>query len=167
MTATASGKTEAGGALLFRLMRSLGTVENGEIRCCGVTTGQGIALLALKATGRATMRQLTEALGVSAGTATRVVDNLVRDGLVERTANPADRRNVCVRPTPQGERKIKELNGCYRRFWGSIFGAIPKKRLREVLSSLRLLVDAAEKARAACCPASRVESAQTKKGVRA
>ena len=166
MTATASNEAEAGGALLFRLMRSLGAVENGEVRCCGVTMGQGLALLALKVTKQATMRQLTDALGVSAGTATRVVDNLVRDGLAERTTNPADRRNVCVRPTPQGEGKIEELDGCYRRFWGSVFGAIPKGRLSEVLSSLRLLADAAEKARA-CCPPSRVKRLRTKEGVRA
>ena len=92
-----------GGTLLFRLLRSLVAAENGEIRCCGVTTGQGLALLAMEPGGQVTMRQVAGALGVSAGTATRVVDNLVRDGLVERTANPGDRRNVCVRPTARGD----------------------------------------------------------------
>ncbi len=112
-----------GGTLLFRLLRSLVAAENGEIRCCGVTTGQGLALLAMEPGGQVTMRQVAGALGVSAGTATRVVDNLVRDGLVERTANPGDRRNVCVRPTARGDRTIKELEECNclkldERGWG-------------------------------------------------
>ena len=152
MTTSTRDQAEVVGALLFRLVRSLGAVENGEMRCCGVTMGQGLALLALKAEGQAKMRQLTEALGVSAGTATRVVDNLVRDGLVERTSDPADRRHVCVRPTPRGERKIKELAECYRRFWESVHEAVPRKRRRETFVALEVLVDAVEKAKAACCP---------------
>lgn len=142
---------ETGGALLFRLMRSLGAAENGEVRCCGLTTGQGLALLALRAGGRTTMREVATALGVSAGTATRVVDNLVRDGLVERTENPADRRSVCVRSTANGKKRIRGLEECYRRFWGTIFERIPEGRLSETFDVLELLVDAAEEAAGVCC----------------
>ena len=167
MRATTLGEAKVGGALLFRLIRSLGIVENSEMRCCGVTTGQGLALLALKTAEPLAMCQVTEALGVSAGTATRVIDNLVRDGLAERTTNPADRRNVCVRPTVRGEEKIKELEECYRRSWNSVFGAIPKKRLPEVISTLELLVDAVEMTREKCCAANQAARAQAKEGVRA
>lgn len=157
---------EEGGALLFRLMRSLAAMENGESRCCGLTVSQGLALLAMAPGGLVTMRQLAEALAVSAGTATRMVDNLVRDGLVERTANQGDRRYVCVRPTARGERTIKELEECYRRFWTMTFRSIPTNRLGETLAALELLVDAVEKAEAACCRTFRTRSTHIKQGVK-
>jgi len=160
--ATFDEAVETGGALLFQLVRSLGAVENGEIRCCRVTTGQCLALLALAPEGEATMRQVTAALGVSPGTTTRVVDNLVRDGLVERTQNPDDRRTVCVRPTAEGCRTIKALEECYTRFWGMIFEGIPRARLGDTLETLELLVDAVDRARVACCATTDVRTTRLK-----
>jgi len=161
---------ESGGALLFRLVRSLGVAENNEVRCCGVTTGQCLALLAMRSgccgsdgQEQATMGQVTSALGVSPGTATRVIDNLVRDGLVARCDNPADRRSVCVRPTTDGRSVIRELEECYRRFWGTIFAAIPRERLDGTMAALELLVDAVDTASAPCCPATGERNTRTKK----
>lgn len=141
------------GGLLFRLMRSLAVVENGEARCCGVTTSQALALLAARSADCVTMGRICEALGVSAGTATRVVDNLVRDGLVERADNPDDRRSVCVVPTAKGRKAIAELDDCYDRIWRTISAAIPARKLSATLEALDLLVGAVEKARAECCQA--------------
>ncbi len=152
MTVKTTEATEAGGALLFRLIRALGVVENDEIRCCGVTTAQGLALLALAAQHPVRMRHLADTLGVSPGTATRIVDNLVRERLVERSENPADRRAVWVQPSSLGENKIRQLQKCYSRFWERIFSAIPGNKLPEVLSSLEILVSAAEGVRESCCP---------------
>ncbi len=175
MTPRASDRaTEIGGALLFRLVRSIAAVEGGEARCCGVTLGQGLALLAVgtrkgpfhlpvraaartqtgvpgRVTMRVTMRGIAAAIGVSPGTATRVVDNLVRDGLAQRVEDPADRRRVCIRPTKGGEKKIAQLEECYGRFWRNVFGRIPKRKLTGALSVLGLVVEAVEDAKTACC----------------
>ena len=160
MTRTAIDKPGAAGGpagrcgdLLFRLMRSLAVVENGEARCCGVTTPQALALMAARSQKCVRMGDVCEALGVSPGTATRVIDNLVRDGLVDRTENPDDRRSVCVVPTAKGRKAIAELDDCYDRIWRTISAAIPARKLPATLDALDLLVDAVEKARAECCHA--------------
>ena len=155
---------ERGGALVFRLVRSLAAVENGETRCCGVTTRQGLALLAMKPGRQVNMCQVADALGVSAGTATRVIDNLVRDGRVERAGNPADRRNVCVQPTARGERTIKELTECYSRFWEMTFSDVDRSRLVETLATLEVVVNAVEKARKACCGTHNVRNTHIQRG---
>ncbi|HUS47159.1 MAG TPA: MarR family transcriptional regulator [Phycisphaerae bacterium] len=147
---TAGKSVQEAGALLFKLVRALGVVENDEVRCCGVTTAQGLALLAMNGTGQVTMREVAEALGVSPGTATRVIDNLVRDGLVGRAPSARDRRKVCVRPTRGGREVIRELDRCYGRFWRSVFQDVPKARLPAILDVLHLLVEGAEKARKVC-----------------
>lgn len=154
---------EDAGVLVFRLVRSFAVVENDEMRCRSLTTGQGLALLAMKPGGEITMGQVTKALGVSAGTTTRVIDNLVRDGLVERTGNPGDRRNVCVRPTTRGRRAIVGIEQCYKRFWEMTFSGIPQSRLRETVATLELVVNAVEKAKETCCATSRVRNTHVQK----
>jgi DNA-binding MarR family transcriptional regulator len=154
------------GSLLFRLLHSLAIAEDGEVRCCGVTTAQGLALLTVGAAGQVTMSKVAEALGVSPGTATRVIDNLVRGGTVERTGDPADRRQVCVRPTSKGWKAIGQLNRCYARFSRAVFQGIPDKKVRGIREILALLVEAVERARNVCFAARRPARAQRRSGKR-
>jgi len=153
------------GGLLFRLLHSLAIAEDGEVRCCGVTTAQGLSLLTMSEGPQISMSKVARALGVSPGTATRVIQNLVRDGLVERTGNPADRRQVRVRPTASGRKVIRKLNECYARFARAVFQAIPGNRLPRILEDLGLLVEAVEKARGVCLAAERAAGGRTVKGV--
>lgn len=147
----AGAPAKAGGALLYRLVRLVGSIESEECRCCGLTVGQGLALLTLKPGRCVPMRKIAEELGVSPGTATRVVDNLVRDGLAERGHDPADRRRVCGRATPKGEEMIRRIEKYYGEFWHGVFRRIPRKRMDEVLRALDLLAVSAAEARNDCC----------------
>jgi DNA-binding MarR family transcriptional regulator len=51
--------------------------------------------------------ELAEAGGVAPPTATRMLDGLERDGVVERSHSTEDRRRVTVRLTPRGRRLLK------------------------------------------------------------
>src|SRR5579859_5426207 len=55
------------------------------------------------------------------GTVTSVVDTLVRDGLVERRRDPADRRVVRLHLTELGRRKVSELESLIGPRWDSAF----------------------------------------------
>lgn len=72
-------------------------------------------LLEPLAQGPHTNRQLAEAAGVSAPTATRMIDVLVRSELVTRVEDPADRRAVLISLTAEGKRalgtKLREYEG--------------------------------------------------------
>jgi len=151
MQATAQDPIRKAGALLFRLMRSADAIENEDCRCCGLTKGQALALLTLNAGRCVAMRDMAESLGVSASTATRILDNLVRDGFASRGVHPSDRRSVCAEATPNGEAKIRELSGCYEAFWANAFGRIPKERRTEALRALESLALCVEDTRKACC----------------
>ncbi len=140
-----------GGPLLFRIVRAIGAVENEESRCCGLTLGQALALLTLKPGKCIPMRRVAEELGVSAGTATRVVDNLVRDGLARRGNDPADRRRVCGRPTIKGEARIRDLEKCYETFWDRVFSGLPGSRVPQALETLKFLAASADRVRSECC----------------
>lgn len=53
--------------------------------------------------------ELAELMSVSPRNITGLIDNLERDGLVSRVPDPADRRSVIARLTPEGERRIKSI----------------------------------------------------------
>ncbi|MEU1625171.1 MarR family transcriptional regulator [Streptomyces sp. NPDC020096] len=57
-----------------------------------------------------TLRSLAEFMVIDAPYATVIVDDLAKRGLVERTANPADRRSKLVRVTPRGQAAADEAN---------------------------------------------------------
>ena len=73
--------------------------------------------------GPRTNRELAELAGISAPTATRIVDGLLERGWVSRVADPTDRRAVVISLTGEGR------------------AALAKKQ-REYLASRRQIADA-------------------------
>jgi len=155
------GDIRKAGTLLFRLIRALDSVESGDCRRCGLTKGQALALLALKPGSCVSMRDVARSLGVTAGTATRVVDNLVRDGLARRGAHPSDRRCVCGCPTPKGQDRIGLIEKCYEECWRRVFGKYSKARLARVIKTLKTLASSIEDAGNECCIKKRLKRRKT------
>ena len=62
---------------------------------------------------RLTMSQLGEVAVVSRSRMSRVVDELVRAGLVERVPNPDDRRSAFARITPAGRARLRAAAPTY------------------------------------------------------
>src|SRR3989440_7881271 len=79
----------------------------------GLSEGRFQILVRLhhQANGRFTMGELAEMLDITPRTVTGLVDNLERDGLVRRVADPADRRSVYAELTEQGRARIAALWG--------------------------------------------------------
>ena len=50
------------------------------------------------------MKELADNLGVRASNMTRIIDSLIKDGIVEEGKDDKDRRQVKVRLTPHGEK---------------------------------------------------------------
>jgi DNA-binding MarR family transcriptional regulator len=70
---------------------------------------QILVRLAHQASGRFTMGELAEMLDITPRTVTGLVDNLERDGLVRRVADPSDRRSVHAEITDQGRDRVNAL----------------------------------------------------------
>jgi DNA-binding MarR family transcriptional regulator len=60
-----------------------------------------------------TMSQLGKVAVVSRSRVSRVVDELVQAGLVERVPNPADRRSAFARITPAGRARLRAAAPTY------------------------------------------------------
>ena len=97
-------------------------------------------ILLLLADGRGhTMTELSDFALVPAPSVTRIVDRMVTDGLVHRTADPSDRRRVLVHLTPRGQALRRRVDEIVRREQHALLdGAEPveTERLLRLLSGL-------------------------------
>jgi DNA-binding MarR family transcriptional regulator len=113
---------------LTRLYQRFNALQRGEKRCFGVTMSQCVT-----------------------STVTRVVDVLVRDGLLRRARDEKrDRRRVFVSLTERGHRLAKQLEACSDAYCERILTRIPRDRREDVLHALRVLVDAIDELPGSC-----------------
>jgi DNA-binding MarR family transcriptional regulator len=74
-----------------------------------LTVAQLRVLLVLYTEGPSRMSSIASYLGIAVSTATGIVDNLVRKGLVMRGTDPEDRRLVICTLSSQGQETISRL----------------------------------------------------------
>jgi DNA-binding MarR family transcriptional regulator len=87
-----------------RLVRALRRTYVGTM---GPASAAALATLVRR--GPLRLGELADVEGVTPAALSRVVAGLERDGLVERRADPADRRSAFVEATPRGRTAISEL----------------------------------------------------------
>jgi MarR family 2-MHQ and catechol resistance regulon transcriptional repressor len=79
--------------------------KNAEhLKNFGITAAQYAVIECLGHLGSLNMGELCKKMLVSGGNMTVVVDNLVKEGLVERVPSDGDRRAIIVRFTPKGKK---------------------------------------------------------------
>ncbi len=110
-----------------------------------MSTPQLKALLLISGDEGIRMRELARKLGGSFSNATVLVDRLVDRSLVERLAEPQDRRVVLVRTTRRGQRLIERLITSWRVLSGPLLETLTFEDLATVHKALRLLLEAAQK----------------------
>ncbi|CAN5412325.1 MarR family transcriptional regulator [soil metagenome] len=95
-----------------RLVRSAeglhGEVSRG-LAIDGLSASQFSTLKVLRIHGKLAQRDIAKYILKSGGNITVIVDNLEREGLVQRNRDTTDRRIIYVSLTPAGEAKFDEL----------------------------------------------------------
>ena len=126
-----------------QLSQRFNALQRGEKCCFGVTMSQCMTLELLHQRGRCSVRELAEGLALDTSTVTRVVDVLVRDGLVQRARDEKqDRRRVFVSLSASGRRLASKLEASADDYCMRILERIPKGRHAAVLDALLLVVSA-------------------------
>jgi DNA-binding MarR family transcriptional regulator len=133
------------GELLSVMIRSFAAFERSEIFCSGVTMSQCSTILGIGKNGTMTMHALSEWMNLATSTMTRIVDNLVRDGYIERAQDPQDRRVVQVSLTEEGDKLFQAIKQIYHEYHRKIVENIPAEELHQVVESLTMLIEAIKK----------------------
>ncbi len=108
-----------------------------------VTLTQYRSLVVLASRGPQTMATLAEAVAVTAPTASRLCDRLVRKGLVRRRTDHKDRRQVRIGLTEAGRALIDAVSARRRVEIAELLASIPPKTQRSVATALAQLAESA------------------------
>lgn len=130
--------------LFSKSTRLFGSFEKIQVNKFGLTVPQSYTLLTLYDHKIMAMNELAGALKVTQTTMTRVVDNLVRDGYIDRIRNEEDRRVVEVQLTEKGISTVIKLRELYFQVSASTFDRIPQEMRVQIISGLSVLLRAME-----------------------
>ena len=85
------------------------------------------------------MNALSRLLMVTGGNVTAIVDQLEREGLVERLAEPSDRRAFRIRLTRAGERSFAEMARAHEQWVIELLAGLTRREHEELLGLLAKL----------------------------
>ena len=132
--------------------RLFSSFEREEI-CCGTVTPAQCVLLQTLREGDWDISGLASQARVTKGAMTRLVDGLERQGWVARERDTDDGRRVWVSLTPDGKKEADRLTRLTEQGVAAILERVPKGQRKQVIDSVHVLREAAEKTRSFldCC----------------
>jgi DNA-binding MarR family transcriptional regulator len=130
--------------IVATLVPRLNRAFRGRVRpAAGLSMPQFITLRALRH-GPLSAGELAQRFGVSRPTITRMVDGLVKKGLVERRVGEADRRVALTSLTEQGRQMLEATEQSATRSMADLLATLPPDRLVRLEAALGDLADLLE-----------------------
>jgi DNA-binding MarR family transcriptional regulator len=132
--------------------RMFASFEREEI-CCGTVSPAQCVLLQTLTEGEWDVSSLAFQARVTKSAMTRLIDGLETRDWVEREKAEDDGRRVLVKLTSDGKKEAKRLRDLTEQSINTILETIPRAERQQVVRSIRLLRDAAERTRTRldCC----------------
>ncbi|MBN1996176.1 MarR family transcriptional regulator [candidate division KSB1 bacterium] len=138
--------------LISQFFRRTNILDRNEKMCYGVTLTQHYVIEILyKRDSGLTMNTISRTMGLAISSLTRIINVLVRDGIVVREPSEQDRRKVIVRLTEKGKDLAQKLQNCTQEFWRRVFSGIPETKKKEIVQNLKLIISLLEKEHKSCC----------------
>lgn len=102
-----------------------------------LTASQAEVLLVLDEYGPVTLKELGSLIVCETGSPSRIVDTLVKRGLVERDVNPSDRRAVSIRLSSEGQGFVPMLQTLDKQVDAGAHESFSRAEMAGLVSSLR------------------------------
>jgi DNA-binding MarR family transcriptional regulator len=93
-------------------------------------------LVVVASRGSVSLQQLAEGARLHVSTASRICDRMVRTGLLNRAADPADRRHLDLTVTSMGGQLVKTVMSRRRAAIRPVLARMPKRSRAELVSAL-------------------------------
>ena len=143
LTEWAQGLSEERVALLQELIgvnrayqSAVEKMDEAFCKLLGVNRTDGRCLDVIDQRPGLTAGELAEAVGLSPGAVTTVLDRLEERGLVTRSRDPDDRRRVTLKMTPEANRLAWEAYGPLGEMGGPFIAELSDKELEAVIRFL-------------------------------
>jgi len=105
----------------------------------GVSAPRSRLVVAVHRSQPVRVTDLALAVGISQGTASTLVDALVRDGLLERQVSTGDRRAVLLQVTEEGAALARDWTRTYEQAADELFQPLARRHWPALVEMLRVL----------------------------
>lgn len=125
--------------LMARASHALSAEFHGTLRKAGVSVPVWRVLATLSGSPGETVTGLAEACLLQQPTMTKLLDRMVRDGMVKRMPDQRDRRVVRIQMMPRGEQVVKDLLVAAKAHEAEVmarFPAMDRVQLKQLLRSM-------------------------------
>lgn len=122
---------------LRRTTRRIGNLYDQIIAPSGVTSSQWALLRAVDSEKHAAVAKLSSQLEVDRTSLRRMLDPLERDGLIEVTVDPLDRRARLVELTPKGRSTLVVARQHWQLAQEKLMSILGESSMRQLVSMLR------------------------------
>lgn len=132
------------GSASVRLSKKLTRIINIYLKPYNITTEQWSVLRTLSESDEISQKELSQKSDKDQATLTKILDLLVKEELVERLPNPADRRSFLIKITSKGGKIVHEVTPYLEKIFLKITREISEVKLvmyRDVLLSLEANID--------------------------
>jgi DNA-binding MarR family transcriptional regulator len=130
--------------LMDTVMKDMYLLDKEIETTFGLTSARVFTLLAFNTSEIMKMKELSNSLSLTSSTMTRMIDNLVKEGLVERGHEPRDRRLVIVKLTNEGKKLTGNIKEYKEKYFKSVMENVESDG-KEMASSLKTLIGAFER----------------------
>ena len=128
---------------LDAFQREIAALHAPELTELTLTLAQLKATYLLAGTGPMRMSDLAAKMGTAPSTASGLVDRLVQLGLLHRSEDPANRRQVLVSATPAAEEQLRTMNELNRDRLRQLLGHLPDPHDIETIERAFVLMTSA------------------------
>jgi DNA-binding MarR family transcriptional regulator len=136
--------------VIMTLFREIRCCSRDEALCLGVTFHQFVILDAVAARQELDLAELHGILSVEKSTTTRLVNPLLRKGLLKRETALHDSRAAKLSLTEAGRDTHRQVWECLMAFFESIDRKLPAGRREDVLDAVRIFSTAIREAAVQC-----------------
>jgi DNA-binding MarR family transcriptional regulator len=109
-----------------------------------ISIGEFLVLRTLAISGPCPMVDLAKEQFISPPALTSIVDNLERQGLVERARSKEDRRVINIKITSRGERLFAQAQVLYKQFFEKVMSALTRQEINVLLTAFDKLSKSAQ-----------------------
>ena len=108
-------------------------------RSPGLSVPQFRALAFAGRNSGATLGDLADHLGLMPPAASAIVEGLVTMDFIERSANPADRRRICLALTATGQEKLNATRRIARSCLAELFSPLSRGECGQISEAIKML----------------------------
>lgn len=123
------------------LVREFSKREDNDFTRGKISCPQMVVLVHLSHRPYVKMADIARLLSVTPGSASLLIDRLIRDKMLERRHDERDRRVVWIRSTAKGRKVVEQILEQKRQSVGAIFSVLNRVERRQYLSVLRKVRD--------------------------